>query len=36
MCSHYEIELQSALVAAYADIPGVGEHVLQHAPPDNP
>ena len=30
MCSHYELELQSALVAAYADIPGVGEHALQH------
>ena len=29
MCSHYELELQSALVAAYADIPGVGEHALQ-------
>jgi hypothetical protein len=29
MCSHYEVELQSALVAAYADIPGVGEHALQ-------
>ncbi|MFY9838281.1 MAG: hypothetical protein WAK55_17785 [Xanthobacteraceae bacterium] len=31
MCSHYGIQLQSALVAAYADIPGVGEQVLQHA-----
>jgi len=30
MCSHYEVELQSALVAAYADISGVGDHALQH------
>lgn len=30
MCSRYELELQSALVADYADIPGVGEHALQH------
>jgi hypothetical protein len=29
MCSHYEAELQSALVATYADIPGVGEDALQ-------
>jgi hypothetical protein len=29
-CSHYQLELQSALVAAYADIPGIGEDALQH------
>jgi hypothetical protein len=31
MCSHDELELQTALVATYADIPGVGEDALQHA-----
>jgi hypothetical protein len=30
MCWHYELELQSALVAVYADSPSVGEHALQH------
>ena len=31
MCAHYELELQTALVATYADFPGVGEDALQHA-----
>jgi hypothetical protein len=28
-CSHYELDLQSALVAVYVDIPGLGDHAMQ-------